>query len=504
MKMKVFRLLAFVVAIGFLATASTLLADEGSHRNSYSGGSSSGSATTSSTNSSYKVIATNDLGMHCACPDFGGFVLLPPYNTIRAQVIRRGSDPSVVSSGVSVSYSFAEENDASLLADPYYATWIDNAPKIFPGFQPVVNGKVQGLAGNGIEGTMTYNSTSHAWVAEGIPAYPVVTGTSKDVMSDPLGGPNRDPFLTANITVKDTSGNVLATTSTVVPVAFGGCCSCHLKLAVENGYPATKEGSFEYLGYLHGQNSSHIDFSKIDPDGDGKPGPIRCSWCHWDPAMGESSAPGLEYVWPNFKILPGANFTYSDVRISQYSFSDVLHRFHSQNQTVLTEFDPNIANDCYACHPGNGTNCYRGTHKGKTAIWCSDCHGNLNERVATNQLSQPWQQSTLPTCFSPSPGVNSAFACHSSASIQSHTWPGLFGQFINGSGHEGGILCESCHGEPHGLNPSTQPLDNVENANLQSFGNFPTGVDQTYAIGVCNVCHTGRSNTWNMPPHGGD
>lgn len=454
----------------------------------------------------YKVIARNDLGMHCACPTFAGFLLLPPYNTVRAQVIQMGSDPVVVSSGVTVSYSLAEETDASLQADAYFSQWITYAPMLFPGFKPVVNGKVVGLTGKGITGTMDYDSQSQSYIAAGIPAYPVVTGNStKDIMTDPLGGPNRAPYLTANIVVKNTAGQTVATTSTTVPVAFGGCCTCHLPLAQQNGYPATAAGSFAYLGKMHGQNSSKIDFNYLDPTGRGVGGPIRCSWCHWDPAMGEKAAPGLAAVWPNFKILSGAGFTASDVKISKYSFSDVLHRFHSQSQKVLTQFDANIANNCYDCHPGNGVNCYRGAHKGKTAIWCVDCHGNLNQRVATGQLTQPWQASTLPSCFAPSAGVTSAFSCHSS--FTTNTWnPGLFGKFINSKGHEGNILCESCHGSAHAEAPSTLAADNVQNSTLQGAvagATYPAGKNSSYAIGVCNVCHTSRSTTWAQPPHGG-
>ncbi|WP_136524476.1 hypothetical protein [Geomonas ferrireducens] len=450
----------------------------------------------------YKVIANNDLGMHCACPTFEGFLLLPPFNTIRAQVIQYGGDkPIVVSSGVTVSYSFAEETDATLQADTYFSSWIANAPKLFPGFQPVVNGKVKGLTGKGIADLMSYDSQSMSYVAAGVPAYPVTTGnTAKDIMTDPLGGPKRDPYLTANITVKNTAGTVVATTSTVVPVAFGGCCSCHLTLASQNGYPATPAGSFAYLGKMHSQNSSGIDISMIDPDGDGKGGPVRCSWCHWDPAMGESAAPG----WPTgTKLLPGATFT---LKKSAYSFSDVLHRFHSQSQKVLTQYDPNIANNCYDCHPGNNVNCYRGAHKGKTAIWCSDCHGNLNQRVATNQLAKPWLQATLPTCYNPSPGVNSAFACHSANTYKTNvSWdPNLFGKYINARGHYTSVLlCQTCHGMPHGENPSTSAPDNVQNSTLQGAikAVYPTGKDKSYALGVCDVCHYQKSTTWSVPPH---
>lgn len=452
---------------------------------------------------SYRVIANNDLGMHCACPTFQGFLLLPPFNTIRAQVIQYGGDkPIMVTSGITVNYSFAEENSTTLPQDSYFASWITNAPKLFPGFQPIKNGKVMGIAGKALEDTMDYDSTSMSWVAPGIPIYPVTTGnTSKDVMVDPLGGPNRDPFLTANIVVKNTAGQTIATTTTVAPVAFGGCCSCHLKLAGDNGYPATPAGSFAYLGVLHSQNSSGINIAMIDPDGDGVGGPVRCSWCHWDPAMGESAAPG----WPTgTKLLKGANFT---LKKSVYSFSDVLHRFHTQDQKVLTQYDANIAKNCYDCHPGNGVNCYRGAHKGKTAIWCTDCHGDLNQRVATNQLKQPWQQSTLPTCYAPSAGISSSFPCHSSNTYQTNvTWdPKLFGKFINARGHYTSVLlCQTCHGMPHAENPSTQALDNVQNAALQGAVRnavYPNGKDKTYALGVCDVCHYQKSSTWSVPPH---
>ena len=457
----------------------------------------SGGTTTSG---NYTVIARNDLGMHCACPTFAGFLLLPPYNTLRVQVVQRGSSPSIVSSGITVSYSLAEETDVLLQTDPYFSQWITYSPMLFPGFQPVVNGKVQGLAGYGITGNATYDSQSMSYIAKGIPAYPVTTGdTTKDIMIDPLGGPNRDPFITANITVKNSSGTVVGSTSTVVPVAFGGCCSCHLKLAAANGYPNTPAGSFAYLGKLHGQNSSKIDFNYLDPTGRGTAGPIRCSWCHWDPAMGEAAAPGLPAVWPNYVIMPGASFTKADVKVSQYSFSDVLHRFHSQDNLVLTQYDPNIASNCYDCHPGNGVNCYRGAHKAKTAIWCTDCHGNLNQRVAAGQLTQPWQASTLPSCFAPAKGITSAFSCH--ATVNQTVWTsGFGGNYINARGGMGNLLlCESCHGSAHSESPSALAADNVQNAAIHtSLGTtFPSGKDNTYALGSCNVCHTNQSNTWS-------
>src|SRR5512134_2107738 len=44
-----------------------------------------------------RVVAWNDLGMHCTDADFQIFSLLPPYNTLVVQVMRNGAlvdDPS--------------------------------------------------------------------------------------------------------------------------------------------------------------------------------------------------------------------------------------------------------------------------------------------------------------------------------------------------------------------------------------------------------------------------
>lgn len=56
----------------------------------------------SSAAGSYVVLAWNDLGMHCYNPDFADLAVLPPYNTLWAQVIRVGDPPQIVTSGITV------------------------------------------------------------------------------------------------------------------------------------------------------------------------------------------------------------------------------------------------------------------------------------------------------------------------------------------------------------------------------------------------------------------
>jgi len=420
-----------------------------------------------------RVVATNDLGMHCVCMGFDTFVLLPPFNTLRAQVIARSSSPKVItdSQQIRVEYNIVEDTHAALDNDPYFQSWVTNSPKLFPGFNPIdANGEYVGLTGAKLHGEMESNHEHGYWEIAGIPAYPVIDPNG--VMVDPLGGPNRNPFLTANVKVYNRSNNqLLAETNTVAPAAFGGCCSCHIDVAASLGYPATPLGSFQAMGMLH-EADNGINIANIDPDGDGVGGPIRCSQCHLDPAMGESTPPG-----------------YAGYPVSQYTFSDVLHRWHVESPAVLA-IDPDLATDCYMCHPGNGVNCYRGHHTNKTinghSVWCSDCHGDLNQRVAEGQMLQPWSDRTLPTCSQ----------CHGGNYGEGGGYinSGIFGKYLNSKAHDGEtILCSTCHGEPHALYPSNLGADNAQMISLQ-------GTPGALGSGSCNACHTNRPYG-GVPPH---
>ena len=58
----------------------------------------------------YKILATNDLGMHCVDADFSVFSILPPYNVVNAQVIRTDSAGKPVARE-------RQRRDAELLGD---------------------------------------------------------------------------------------------------------------------------------------------------------------------------------------------------------------------------------------------------------------------------------------------------------------------------------------------------------------------------------------------------
>lgn len=405
------------------------------------------------------VIANNDLGMHCLTSGIEYFMVLPPANTLRAQVIERFADgrPKILSdhTDIRVEYRLIENTDESLKADPHFQTWIDVAPKL--GFLPAVraDGRVQGIKGATLDGEM-HPEPDGWWEIKALPAFPDVSTNSRPeqkIMIDPLGGPSRNPYLSAEVSVVEQATNVtLAATIITVPVAYGGCLECHFEVAKKYGYPQpTPFDSFQVIGKLH-ERDSGINFATLDPDGDGEAGPVRCSVCHMDPLFGTT---------PGYPGLP----------ISKFTFSDVLHRWHVQSP-VVAEMNPDIATDCYACHPGDDTECYRGVHR-EFQVWCVNCHGDLNQRVAEGQTLNPWSENTLPTCSQ----------CHEKIRTEGngHLGLGVFGSFLNSRDHaQNGILCSTCHGAPHALYSSALPLDNQPVIKLQGSAG---------PIFDCAVCH---------------
>ena len=98
--------------------------------------------------STYVVFAWNDLGMHCLNPTYDKMVILPPYNNLKVQVVKRGKVPTVVTSGLSVSYSI--DNNTYSVGKQNYGQFWTYAKKLFGAtLAPNI-----GLTGNGLSGTM--------------------------------------------------------------------------------------------------------------------------------------------------------------------------------------------------------------------------------------------------------------------------------------------------------------------------------------------------------------
>src|SRR5512136_1679236 len=93
----------------------------------------------------YVLLAWNDLGMHCYNRDFTDLAVLPPYNTLWAQVVRVGNPPQVITTGITVTYVFTD-NTYSVGKSNFWTY----AKKLFGvALPPNI-----GLTGKGLSGTM--------------------------------------------------------------------------------------------------------------------------------------------------------------------------------------------------------------------------------------------------------------------------------------------------------------------------------------------------------------
>lgn len=291
--------------------------------------------------SDYVVLAWNDLGMHCYNRDFQDLAVLPPYNTLWAQVIRTGDPPQIVTSGVVVRYRFPD-NTYSVGKSNFWdydeaLFGVDLPPNI-------------GLTGNGMAGEM--EPQSGYFIAEGIPLTEFRDGN----LSQPY------PYQLAEVTVlEEGSGSELARITAVAPVSTEmNCDDCHYDGGVED--IATGRIETNILTLHDEENEDEY------PPGHEGPlmgrRPVLCAECHASNALG---APGVAGV-PNL--------------------SRAIHDQHED------EMQPGMAG-CYQCHPGPQTQCLRDVMSSKHDMDCLDCHGGM-EQVAQNP--QPWLQE--PRCDS--------------------------------------------------------------------------------------------------------
>lgn len=280
-------------------------------------------------NGQYVVLAWNDLGMHCMDPSYEDFAVLPPFNTLWAQVIRRGKEPDVVTNKVTVEYKIID-NSYSVIKTNFwdYAHQLFNLPKPLP---PNV-----GLAGFGLNGQM-HTSGDH-FVAEGIP----LTEYRDSDRTTPY------PYQLAEVVAKDQDGNILASTQTVAPISTEmNCQNCHTDNGQGNPGIATGVLKQNILTWHDAEEGTHLMDNR----------PVLCANCHSSNALG---LPGTADV-PNLSL--------------------AMHRKHQP----LDDFT--MEGTCYQCHPGPDTKCLRGAmyQNGET---CQSCHGNMAD--VANPSRRPW------------------------------------------------------------------------------------------------------------------
>ncbi len=203
----------------------------------------------------YVVLGYNDLGMHCMNQDFSEFMILPPYNTLHAQVFRRGAEPQMITSGISVAYSIPG-NTTSVSKTNF---WSYAASLFGTALAPDV-----GLTGNRLSGNMKPRKEIMDWEVTGIP----ITQMTDAGKSQPLQ--------LAEISAWQ-SGTRIARTNAVVPVSWEISCDlCHTKPGMSVGTAILRSHD-----QLHG---THLETSK----------PVVCGSCHAQPPLGLPGVAGVK------------------------------------------------------------------------------------------------------------------------------------------------------------------------------------------------------------------
>jgi hypothetical protein len=456
----------------------------------------------------YTVVGWNNLGMHCMDSDFSVLSLLPPYNTIHAQLLDPTgalvTDPTLA--GITVTYEAIADPTGSINTTSQGKTnfWQYAFPLF--GASPPVD---IGLTGAGMPGAgntpqpMAWDAASGWFVAEGIPITPYDDAMQK----------NAYPMM--RLVARSSGGAELAYTDIVLPVSDEmDCVGCHSPAA---GTPAPAMPAGGWIADADPQRATRLNILKKHDDLqadnptyatalatgglnaaglyatvsiDGKP--ILCASCHASAALGTSGHSGVAPL------------------------TQAMHSGHADVEDPLSGQILDASTNrgaCYRCHPGAETRCLRGVMgaavapSGELAIQCQECHGSMSQVGEPGRLG--WLEE--PLCQS----CHTGSATHNSGALRYDSVfdsPGHVREAVDAifsttpdvpaaglslyrfsTGH-GGLKCEACHGSTHAEVTSIHPNDNVQSIEVQ--GHEGTLVE-------CGACHGGKQPaTIDGGPHG--
>ena len=439
-------------------------------------------------NTAYTLVAWSELGMHCMDgKDYSVFSVLPPYNVIHAQLLKKGEPPVPVTSGVTITYQATADpsNSINTISSTKTNFWSYVKPLFLTNPPPDT-----GIAGYKTQSktphTLTFNAAQGYWEAVGVPT----------IGYDDAG--KFKPYPMAMLVAKDSAGNTLATAKIVLAVSDEmSCKTCHASGSDPAAQPATgwvnnaDPGKDTKLNILK-KHDDRWNISAYLPQLKAKGyvyqaslyktassgTPVLCAACHSDNALG---APGLAGI---------------------DSESSDMHKLHgpqilqANGQTLDQNSQQNDLNSCYLCHPGAVTQCKRGA---MNKVLCSSCHGTLS--YASNPTRNPWLvEPSCQLCHQGGQRFSSTFDNTGKwRTVSDQTFATNQNVPITGSdlyrfssGH-GGVYCSACHGSPHAEYPTLQANDSVYPKQLQGY---------VAKITECKVCHTNVPVTANGGPHG--
>jgi len=315
----------------------------------------------------YIVIGWNDLGMHCGNKFFAKTVVLPPFNTVMAQVIKVGDAitlPQVINEGIHITYEIPG-NTYSVGKTDFW----DYEDKLFgKDLEPNV-----GLTGLGLTGHL--EATGDHFIAEGIPITPY---TDTDLEHE-------DPFQLALLKAYDSRGNLLATTQPVVTVSNEINC-------VSSGCHAGEDDILE----------THVRKGGFDP----KSTPMLCASCHSSNALGTKGQPGAaslseslharhaEFTADCFKCHPGPNTQcLRGVMKTQHGMScqDCHGDMRQMAQSIRDGRQPWLqepacgSEDCHGADYAEESGKLFRMSKGHGGLYCSACHGSPHAILPSGQ-----------------------------------------------------------------------------------------------------------------------
>lgn len=448
----------------------------------------------------YQVFAWNDLGMHCYDSDFSLFSLLPPFNTVHAQVVRKGARPVLVNaSEVDVTFAGVADPSGSINTTSFGKTnfW-SHSGALFGANLPIDQGltgtRMPGLA-NAKQPMAFGGGAAQEWTILGLP----ITSLDDQMRFRPY------PMLRIAATAKGKT-TPATTLDVVVPVSSEmDCKSCHAtgQIAANDLHSALLDVDLsdnDNLDLQARENILKVHDARYNTTL-WQNRPVLCASCHYSKAL------DLTGTGPNER------------QAGHAELSRAMHLRHgkSLDNQLPTLDNPAIIPDqgvtaCYKCHPGNETNCLRSVMAG-AGVGCQNCHGDLLSvggqfRLTDGRVREPWTD--LPKCQS----------CHTGDHLKNlgGALPRLVGHaaddpaatpieapasrfaenadtlYRNSHGH-GGLACVACHGSPHAEWPATDPQanDNITPRQLQGHAGVIT---------ECSTCHTADLANSLNGPHG--
>ncbi|MEW6676277.1 MAG: multiheme c-type cytochrome [Pseudomonadota bacterium] len=441
---------------------------------------------------SYTLLAWNDLGMHCMDGDFSVFSILPPFNTLHAQLVDSANN-KLVTANVTMTYEAMADADGSINSISSTKTnfWQYASP-LFGVTLP----NDMGLAGNPTASLtpagMSFEQAAGMFKAEGIPITPV----------DDAGNKNFYPMV--KVVAKDSTGKQLAQARVVLPVSDEmSCANCHASGSGEAAKPKSGwvyDGHVErdykknilllhddkHLGQTNYQNAlaakGYSAAGLASSAASGKP--VLCAGCHASNALGTQSVAGAQPLTTAIHKLHGPT---KDPKTGQ-RLDDITNR-----------------DSCYQCHPGSQTKCLRGVMgtatlaDGTQAMQCQSCHGtmsNVGSSTRVGWLDQPNCQACHHDGKREVSAVSSTGILKQWLDTRYATNPNApasgFSLYRFSKGH-GGLQCEACHGSTHAEYPSDHRNDNVLSQDIQGHAG---------TISECSSCHKNVPMTTTGGPHG--